>query len=72
MLGMLGAALFTCTLARCLQDRNARATFFWPVDSAWATISHQLCMSVQQIQDTLASAPDVAVQYMNINILNGE
>ncbi|WIA44519.1 hypothetical protein OEZ86_007258 [Tetradesmus obliquus] len=52
-------------------DRNAKATFFWPLDGGWASISKQLCMSVQQIQDTLASAPDVAVQYMNINILNG-
>eukprot|EP00883_Tetradesmus_obliquus_P009276 jgi/Sobl393_1/20071/SZX62598.1 len=52
-------------------DRNAKATFFWPLDGGFASISKQLCMSVQQIQDTLASAPDVALQYMNINILNG-
>jgi hypothetical protein len=55
----------------CLQDRSAPATFFWPLDSAWAPIQQQLCMTVKQIQDTLASAPDVAVQYMNINIVNG-
>jgi hypothetical protein len=59
------------TACFCLQDRSAPATFFWPLDSAWAPIQQQLCMTVKQIQDTLASAPDVAVQYMNINIVNG-
>jgi hypothetical protein len=53
------------------QNPKALATFFWPVDSAWALLSQQLCMTVQSIQDTVAATPDVAVQYMNINILNG-
>jgi hypothetical protein len=54
-----------------LQDRSAQATFFWPVVSAWSLLEKQLCMTVKQIQDTLASAPDVAVQYVSINIVNG-
>jgi hypothetical protein len=53
------------------QNPRAQGTFFLPVDSAWALLSEQLCMTVQLISDTVAATPDIAVQYMKINILNG-
>uniref|UniRef100_A0A383WEY2 Uncharacterized protein n=1 Tax=Tetradesmus obliquus TaxID=3088 RepID=A0A383WEY2_TETOB len=52
-------------------DPGAHGTYFWPVESAWASITRQLCMSLQQLQDTLAAAPDIAMQYMYINAVNG-
>lgn len=57
--------------ACALQNSSAPATYFWPEDSAWEPITKQLCMSVKKIQDTLASYPALAAQYMTDYIVPG-
>jgi hypothetical protein len=62
-------SLLTASLP--LQDPNSLATLFLPVDSSWASVTQQLCLSVQKLQETLAAAPNIAIQYVSCNTLNG-
>lgn len=47
-----------------LQNASAPSTWFWPEDSAWPPLEAQVCMSLDKIQNTLASAPPIAAQLM--------
>lgn len=51
---------------------HMQATFFWPQDAAWADLSQQLCMSVPQIQNVMASFPPIAASFMSLIVVPGK